>query len=78
MIYGFLKDYKYLSTEFIEISNNFSSKSIEGYCKSIKNLCLKMKSLGATRPYYVCEKILELYDQYLNVNKAEAINIDID
>lgn len=78
MIYGFLKDFKYLSIDFQDISKNFSSKCIDGYCKAIKCLCQKLKTLGATRPYYVCEKILELYEMYKNMNKAEAIIIDID
>ena len=37
-----------------------------------------MKALGATRPYYVCLKIFEIYQLFLQSKKADTINIDID
>ena len=78
MIYGNLKNQRYLVKDYEEISNCFTKKNIEGYGKAIGSLSKKMKSLGATRPYYVCQKIYELYERYIMVNKTESINIDID
>ena len=54
MIYGTLKNYQYLAKDFEEISKHFDTKSVEGYSNAINLLAHKMKSLGATRPYYVC------------------------
>jgi hypothetical protein len=35
MIYGCLKLNGYLKIDFLDISNNFTSKNIEGYCNAI-------------------------------------------
>jgi hypothetical protein len=78
MIYGTLKNYKYLAKDFEDISHYFESKNVEGYSTAINILAHRLKVLGATRPYYVCIKIFEIFQQYLSTNKAEAINIDID
>jgi hypothetical protein len=77
MIYEDLTINEQFLKEFNDLSNKFQNGNVVQYYIVVKRLCVFFKKVAATRPYYVCEKICEIYEEQPKCQKG-GINIDLD